>query len=56
MKILVIGGTGGTGQKIVQAALAQGHEVTALVRSEEKARPLVSGAQLVEGDVRDKPL
>lgn len=53
MKILVTGATGGTGQAIVREALAKGHEVTALVRSEAKARPLLPGATLVEGDARD---
>lgn len=54
MKILVIGATGGTGQAIVREALAKGHTVTALVRSEARARPLLPGARLVEGDARDQ--
>lgn len=54
MKILVIGATGGTGQAIVREALAKGHAVTALVRSEAKARPLLPGTALVEGDARDQ--
>lgn len=37
MKLLVIGATGATGQEIVKQALAQGHEVTALVRNPAKA-------------------
>lgn len=53
MKILVIGATGGTGQVIVREALDKGHDVTALVRSEAKARSLLPGANLIEGDVRD---
>jgi uncharacterized protein YbjT (DUF2867 family) len=52
-KILVLGGTGGTGRLIVAQALARGHEVTALVRSAEKARHL-AGAKLVVGDARDE--
>jgi uncharacterized protein YbjT (DUF2867 family) len=52
-KILVLGATGGTGRLIVSQALARGHQVTALVRSPEKARDL-SGAKLVVGDVRDE--
>jgi len=51
-KILVIGATGGTGRFIVNQALAQGHEVTALVRSPEKAHELI-GAKLIVGDARD---
>lgn len=54
MRILVTGATGGTGQAIVREALAKGHAVTTLVRSEAKARPLLSGAELVEGDARDQ--
>ena len=54
MKLLVIGATGGTGQAIVRMAIAQGHDVTALVRSAAKATPLLPGAILVEGDARNK--
>lgn len=53
MKMLVVGGTGGTGQAIVQQAIAAGHEVVALVRSPSVAAELLPGARLVEGDVRD---
>lgn len=53
MNILVIGATGGTGQAIVREALAKGHTVSALVRSREKAAPLLPGANLEEGDARD---
>jgi putative NADH-flavin reductase len=52
-KLLVLGATGGTGRLIVSQALARGHEVTALVRSPEKASDL-KGAKLVTGDVRDE--
>jgi uncharacterized protein YbjT (DUF2867 family) len=52
-KILVLGATGGTGRLIVSQALARGHQVTALVRSPEKARDL-KGARPVVGDVRDE--
>ncbi|MCI1987221.1 MAG: NAD(P)H-binding protein [Lactobacillus sp.] len=37
MKIAVIGATGKTGRAVVERALAQGHEVTAMVRSAAKA-------------------
>lgn len=53
MRVLVLGGTGGTGREIVRQALAGGHAVTALVRSAAKARDLLPGAALVEGDARD---
>ena len=52
-KILVLGATGGTGRLIVAQALARGYDVTALVRSAEKARDL-TGAKLIVGDVRDE--
>lgn len=54
MRVFVIGATGGTGQAIVREALVKGHQVTAFVRSEAKARSLLPGAELVEGDVRDE--
>jgi len=52
-KILVLGATGGTGRLIVDQALERGQEVTALVRSPEKASRL-KGAKLIVGDVRDE--
>ena len=52
-KILVLGATGGTGHLIVRQALARGYDVTALVRSPEKASDL-KGAKLVVGDARDE--
>jgi len=52
MKILVLGATGATGRLIVSKAIAEGHDVVALVRSKAKAEDL-TGAELVEGDARD---
>jgi uncharacterized protein YbjT (DUF2867 family) len=52
-KILVLGATGGTGQLIVAQALKRGDDVTALIRSPEKARNL-TGAKLIFGDARDE--
>jgi putative NADH-flavin reductase len=52
-KLLVLGATGGTGRLIVSQALTRGHEVTALVRSPEKAGDL-KGATVVVGDVREE--
>lgn len=54
MNILVIGATGGTGRAIVHEALAQGHAVTALVRSKAKAAMLLPDVRLEEGDARDQ--
>ena len=52
-KILVLGATGGTGRLIVREALARGFDVSALVRSQEKAGGL-EGAQIIIGDARDE--
>jgi len=52
--ILVTGGTGFIGPKVVQALRAQGREVRALVRQPERATQLARlGAELVSGDVTD---
>lgn len=52
-EILVLGATGPTGRLIVSQALARGYEVTALVRSPEKAAD-IKGVRLVVGDARDE--
>jgi len=48
MRILVLGGTAWLGREIVSAAIAAGHEVTALARGEAGAAP--QGARFVVGD------
>jgi NADH dehydrogenase len=54
VKILVTGGTGFVGPKVVHALRAQGREVRALVRRPERATQLAAwGAELVAGDVTD---
>ena len=54
MKILVTGGTGFIGPKVIHALRAQSRDVRALVRRPERARHLAStGAELVAGDVTD---
>ncbi|WP_407666830.1 NAD(P)-dependent oxidoreductase [Microvirga roseola] len=55
MRVLVLGATGGTGREIVREAQAQGHAVTALVRSPERAQGL-SGVHLVAGNACDAPI
>jgi uncharacterized protein YbjT (DUF2867 family) len=52
-KILILGATGPTGRQIVAQATARGYDVTALVRSPEKALDL-TGVKLVVGDARDE--
>jgi uncharacterized protein YbjT (DUF2867 family) len=54
VKVLVTGGTGFVGPKVVHALRAQGREVRALVRHPERATQLAGwGAELVTGDVTD---
>ncbi len=51
-RVLVTGGTGMVGSCIVQALLARGHHVRALVRSPDKGRALLPAeCELVQGDV-----
>lgn len=52
--VLVAGATGGTGQEVVDQALAKGFRVRALVRDEAKARTLFGDrVQYAVGDVRE---
>ena len=52
MKVLVTGATGFVGSHLVDRLLAAGDEVTALVRSLERAAPLAErGVRLVTGDL-----
>jgi uncharacterized protein YbjT (DUF2867 family) len=52
--VLVAGATGGTGQEIVEQALAKGYRVRALVRDDAKARTLfMDRVQYAIGDVRE---
>ena len=54
MKILVTGGTGFVGPKVVHALRAENREVRALVRPAERGSRLASwGAELAIGDVTD---
>lgn len=51
MKLVVLGATGGTGIEIVRQAIAQGHEVTAFVRSTELLKPLAAQISVKQGDL-----
>ncbi len=54
MKALVTGGTGFVGRHLVEHLRAAGDEVTALVRSPQRAGPLAAlGARLERGDLSD---
>ncbi len=55
MTAMVTGGTGFVGRHLVEALRQRGMEVTALVRSRERAAPLsAAGARLVLGDLEDR--
>jgi putative NADH-flavin reductase len=52
MKLAIFGGTGRTGQYLVQAALEQGYQVTVLARNPSKLSP-APNLTVVPGDVKD---
>ena len=52
MKIALFGATGRVGGEVLKLALAEGHEVTVLVRSPEKLAPH-DRLTIIQGDVRD---
>ena len=51
--MLVVGATGQTGRVVVATALQQGRQVRALARDVDRARRLLSGADVVGGDLTD---
>ena len=53
MKLAIFGGTGKTGKPLVEQALAQGHQVTALVRTPSKLTIQSDDLILVQGDATD---
>ena len=53
MKLLVLGGTGGTGRHVVSQALDTGHDVTVLARDRARAGVQHERLRLVDGDVRN---
>lgn len=51
MQILMIGGTGGTGQQLIRQALDQGHKVTALARNPNALAINHEHLTIAQGDV-----
>jgi len=53
MKLLVLGGTGGTGRQVVTQALDTGHDVTVLARERSRVSVQHERLRVVDGDVRN---
>jgi putative NADH-flavin reductase len=53
MKIALFGASGKTGAEFLQIALAEGHQLRALVRNPEKIKSDHPGLEIVKGDVLD---
>ena len=53
MKVLIIGATGTTGQILIREGLAQGHEITALVRNPSALPSADHRLRVVEGNALD---
>lgn len=53
MRLLIIGSTGGTGRELIDQALEQRHEVTALARNPERLEIKHHNLHTMKGDVTD---
>src|SRR6478735_2644063 len=53
MKLLVLGGTGGTGRQLVAQGLAAGHDVTVLARNRARVTTEHPRLRVIEGGVDD---
>ena len=53
MKLLIIGGTGRTGQELIKQALEQGHHLTALVRNPGRVKVEHANLKVIKGNVLD---
>jgi putative NADH-flavin reductase len=53
MKILLIGGTGGTGRELIKQAIEQGNVVTALVQNPKKVKFVHQNLHLIKGNILD---
>lgn len=53
MKLLILGGTGGTGKQVVFQALEAGHDVTVLARDRAKVGPDRPQLHVIVGDLQN---
>jgi putative NADH-flavin reductase len=53
MRLVIFGATGGTGRRLVERAIAEGHEVSALVRSPSRMTAHHQRLKVVVGDAFD---
>ena len=53
MRLVIFGSTGGTGRRLVERAIAEGHEVTAFVRDPSKMTARHRRLKIVVGDAID---
>lgn len=53
MKLLILGGTGGTGRQLVSQALEAGHDVTVLARDRAKLGPDRPRLRVIVGDLQN---
>ena len=53
MRLVIFGPTGGTGRRLVERAIAEGHEVSALVRNPSRMTAHHQRLKVVVGDAFD---
>jgi putative NADH-flavin reductase len=53
VKLTIFGATGGTGRRLLERAIAEGHEVTAFVRNPSRMTARHERLEVVVGDVFD---
>ena len=53
MRLAIFGATGGTGKRLLERAIAEGHEVTAFVRNPSRMKARHEQLDVVVGDVFD---
>jgi len=53
VRLTIFGATGGTGQRLLERTIAEGHEVTAFVRSTSRMKARHERLEVVVGDVFD---